>query len=242
MVAGRRWLLITSVAFVGALATLGLPSDASAYSNWTSVVLTAAGPSPSTLTTGATDTLVFDNTDSVTHTVSFANPACTFSVPPGYEVGPGGQVLNSGQKSLVPVCSTDFTFYAGTYAYTVDGTHSGTIVATALTRGVTLTARAHLVRRGEPLTLHGRVWFGGNLGPGCCTRAPFPVMVFARYDGGPPKLIAALPARRDFWHLLVRPGVPTVYFAEVSGQLPEGQIWTQQPARSHSFAVRIRTG
>jgi len=242
----RSWLLIASVALVGVLALLGFVSAGSAYANWTSVLLTATGPSPSTLTTYATDVLVFANQDAITHTVTFTNPGCSFAVPPGYEIGPGGQTINEGQQQLPPVCPShpNFTFYAGTYAYTVDGKYAGTIVTNPVPRSVTLTARTHEVRRGTQLRLHGVVQFGGNFGPGCCTTAPFPVKVYARYLGSPAlKQIATVHTSGDdaasYWHLRVRPGVRTTYIAEVTGQLQQGQIWPRQPSWSHPFTVQI---
>jgi hypothetical protein len=232
--------LIASVALVGVLATLGFASDGSAYSSWTAVTLTAAGPSPNVFTTSATDVLVFWNKDTVAHTLAFTSPDCTFSVPPGYEIGPGGQVINPGQQSLPPACDDNFTFYAGRYSYSMDGKFPGTIEVDALQRSVTLTARTHTIRRGTRLTLHGQVQFGGNFSPACCT-PPFPVVIFARYDRGQPlKQIARLRAPDRSWHLRVRPGVRTTYIAQVSGQLPEGQIWTQQPSWSRPFTVLIR--
>jgi hypothetical protein len=141
----------------------------------------------------------------------------------------------------------------GTYPYTVDGKYAGTITIKPNQRSVTLTAQTHKVRRGRQLRLHGRVQFGGNLGPGCCTTAPFPVKVYARYRGSPSlKQIATVKTSsgdaRFYWHLRVRPGVPTTYIAQISGQLsqeygipiPPGQIWTQQPSWSHPFIVQIR--
>jgi hypothetical protein len=95
----RSWLVMASVAGVGVVASLGLVSDGSAYSNWVSVALTATGSSPSTFTSFATDSLVFSNRDSVAHTVAFTNPTCSFSVPAGYALGPGGQAISDGQQS-----------------------------------------------------------------------------------------------------------------------------------------------
>jgi hypothetical protein len=235
-----RRLLIAGVALAAVAVSLGVASDGSADSNWVSVALTATGPSPSTFATGATDVLVFDNQDSVAHTVTFPDEHCSFSVPAGYDVGPDGQVVNAGQQTLPPACAGNFTFYAGSYPYTVDGTFRGTIEVSALQRSVTLTASTHTIRRGRSLRLHGRVRFAGDLGPGCCSKAPFPVAIFASYNGLPsPKQIATVPARNDVWHLRVRPGLRTTYIARVSGQLPGGHIWTQRPSSSRPFTVRL---
>jgi hypothetical protein len=77
--------------------------------------------------------------------------------------------------------------------------------------------------------VYGKVQFGGNFGPGCCTKPPFPVTVYARYLGSHSlKQIATVEASgaeaASYWHLRVRPGVRTTYIAQISGQLPQGQI------------------
>jgi hypothetical protein len=158
--------------------------------------------------------------------------------------GSRSPTANSCLFLCVPV-TPNFTFYVGTYPYSVDGKYAGTIVINPVPRSVTLTARTHKVRRGTQLRLHGVVQFGGNFGPGCCKTAPFPVKVYARYLGSPSlKQIATVHTSGDeaasYWHVRVRPGVPTGYIAQISGQLPQGQIWTQQPSWSHPYTVRIR--
>ncbi|HJQ73477.1 MAG TPA: hypothetical protein VJ814_01230 [Gaiellaceae bacterium] len=235
--AKRSWLLTAGVALVGLPAAFAFPSDGSAYETSYPVALTAAGPSPSTLTIRAGAYMDFVNRDSVTHTVVFANGRCTVSVPPGYALGPGNDVVLPGQQPVpLPDCHDDFPFYVGSYAYTVDGRFAGTVETAPLHRSVTLTARAHRIRRGVRLTLHGRVSWS-PLGPG--SRAPFPVVVLARTDGKHPfEPIATVPVTAQGWRLSVRPGVTTTYVAEANGQLPEGQVWT--PATSRAFTLRVR--
>jgi hypothetical protein len=76
------------------------------------------------------------------------------------------------------------------------------------------------------------------------SKAPFPVIVLARYAGAHAfKAIATVTMPggvdvQDSWHLKVRPGVATTYIAELTGQLPGGQIW--QHATSRPFTVRMR--
>ncbi len=238
----RSWVLVAGLALVVMLAVFAFPSDGSAYADSSYVVLTVSGPSPSTLTAGAGRFLLFSNKDSVSHTVVFPNESCTFSVPPGYVYGPGGQALTAGQQSLPPACSRDFPFYVGSYAYTVDGRFAGTVVTTPDQRSVTLTARTHRVRRGDRLTLHGRVSWDNT----CCSFAskpPFPVIVLARYAGSRMfKRIATVTMGgsadvTDIWHLKVRLGVTTTYLAQLAGQLPQGSIWN--PVVSRQFTVRI---
>lgn len=237
----RSRLLVVGVALAGALVLF--PSAGAAYIAPTLVALTATGPSPSGLKTYATDLLIFDNQDSVTHTVVFANGRCTLPVAPGQEIGPGGsQVLQGGQQPApTPAgCPHDFTAYAGSYAYTVDASSRGTIDVRLDRRTVTLTAPSHDVRLGARLTLHGEVHFGGDFGQ-MVLRAPFPVAIYARHGSRPYRRIALLPASGHtgyFWHLTVRPGARTTYVAELKGQgNARGKIWSN--AKSSPFTVRV---
>jgi len=188
------------------------------------VFLTGAGPSPSTLMMHAGQNVTFFNTDSVTHTVVFANGLCSVTLTPGT----GG--INGG------FCNHPFTYHAGSYAYTEDGKFPGTVVTKLWSRSVTLTARTHTIQGGTRLTLNGQV-----------TRAdwqyspPASVEVLARHNATQPfKPIAwvhpggvgAVSAYE--WKLTVRPNVTTTYIAKVPGR----QIWTN--AKSRPFTVRIQ--
>jgi hypothetical protein len=180
----KKRLGATAIAIAAVAATAGLFASPS---NGTpsgcsrpfacSVSLTATGPSPSRLTAPAASYLRFDNMDSVTHTVVFANGLCSITLNPGEQGGPGA-VVNGVQH---PACMDNFTFFVGDYPYTVDGKFAGTVVTTPLRRVVTLTARTHVIRRGTSLTLHGRVsWF--NYNP-LLPREQFRVVVLSRHDG-----------------------------------------------------------
>jgi len=183
--------------------------------------------------------MVFDNKDSVTHTVVFANGLCSLTVTPGEWVGPAYSV-NGSQH---PDCNDNVPFYVGGYPYTVDGKVSGVVETTPAFRSVTLTARTHRVRRGQRLTLHGTARWDNNATPMSST-PPFPVIVLARYAGSHTfEAIATVTTPggvdvQDSWHFTVRPGVATTYIAELTGQLPGGQIWRQ--ATSRPFTVRVR--
>jgi plastocyanin len=237
-VARRSWLAIAEVALVGVLGALAFPSDGSGYISSYPVSLTATGPSPSTLKFDAGRYMLFDNKDSVTHTVVFANGLCSLTLSPGEHAGPGNEL---GPDN--PDCNDNFTFYVGSYAYTVDGKFPGTVETMPAFRSVTLKARTHKVRRGERLTLHGKVMWDNNV-TSLATKAPFPVIVLARYAGSHSfKAIATVsmgPAgdASGLWHLKVRPGIATTYIAKVTGQLSNGRIWKQ--ATSRRFAVRMR--
>jgi plastocyanin len=235
----RSWLLIAEVALLGVLAGLAFPSDGSGYVGAQPVSLTASGPSPSTLTMTAGQYMVFYNKDSVTHTVVFANGRCSLTITPGEWVGPSYSV-NGSQH---PECNNNVPFYVGSYPYTVDGKVPGMVETTPAFRSVTLTARTHRVWRGQRLTLHGTAKWDNNA-TSMSSTAPFPVIVLARHAGAHAfKVIATVTMPvgvdvQDSWHLKVRPGVATTYIAELTGQLPGGEIWQQ--ATSRPFTVRMR--
>jgi hypothetical protein len=256
--AGRRGratvLVVVIVALAAAAGLLASPSNSAqnCVPNLPScVALTGAGPSPSTFKMVAAWRMSFDNTDSVSHTVVFANGLCTLTLNPGEMGGPGVYVNGLGH----PDCKKNFPFYVGRYAYTVDGKFAGTVVTTPLRRFVTLTARTHTIRRGAGLTLHGQVSTGGcDPEPGPSKYNPLPpATVLARHDGRHPfERIATVPVKYRLtqgvcggqrkvewvWKLKVQPAVTITYIAKVTGQSPRGQLWTK--ARSRPFTVRIR--
>lgn len=203
------------------------------------VSLTATGPSPSRVSMPAGWRLVVFNTDSVSHTVVFANGLCSVSLRPG-----DARVLWGCNSNSV------YAFYAGSYSYTVDGKFSGTVVTTAERRSVTLSARTHTIRGGSRLTLHGLVTLDAR-----GESPPAPVIVLARHNSTQPfQPIATVRTRGSHqpmygWKLSVRPNVTTTYIAEVTGQRlcyfpasrcaqPQGQFWANP--KSSPFTVRIR--
>jgi plastocyanin len=202
------------------------------------VALTGAGPSPSTLRIVAGGLVRFFDTDSVTHTVVFANGLCSLTVTPDEQAGG-------------PYCKANFSYYVGSYPYTVDGKFAGTIVTTPWPSSVTLTARTHTIRRGTHLTLHGQVRAPYQGGPLPLQKGwRFPVIVLARHDRRHPfEPIATVPiptwtkkvgqGKVEYaWKVKVRLGVTTTYIAKSTGQLPQGQFWAK--ARSRPFTVRVR--
>jgi hypothetical protein len=250
---GRATVLVVVIVALAAAAGLFASTSSSAppVCVRNCVSLTSTGPSPSTFKMVAAWGMYFDNTDSVTHTVVFANGLCSLSLTPGQAGGPGFYV----NEVPHPNCKHNFPFYVGSYAYTVDGRFPGTVVTTPLRRFVTLTARTHTIRRGTGLTLHGQVISGDcNPEPGPLKGRPLPpVIVLARQDGRHPfERIATVPVKYTLtqgkvcgqrkvewvWKLKLQPAVTTTYIAKVTGQFPKGQVWTK--ARSRPFAVRIQ--
>src|SRR4051794_26782438 len=217
------------------------------------VSLTATGPSPSTVRMAASWSLEFRNTDSQTHTVSFAN-GCSLTLTPG-ELG----VLNLWGGR----CS-NFPSYVGSYAYKVDGKPPGMVVTTPLRRFVTLTARTDTIRVGGRLTLHGEV-LRSDRGSGLNVTLPVLVVVLARHNGKQPfEPVATVRARFQGsvtnashyhatyrWKLNVQPDATTTYIAKVTSQRwcvrpasrcdhPQGQLWTNPESRP--LTVRLREG
>jgi hypothetical protein len=230
--ARSSWLLIAGVAAVGALAGLVFPSAGSGYLSSKSISLTATGPSPSTLRMGAGNFMLFDNTDSVTHTVVFGNGLCSLTLSPGEQAGPGNEL---GPDN--PDCADNVTFGVGSYPYSVDGRFSGRVETMPAYRSVTLKARTHTLRISKRLTLHGRVTWDSS----CCefaNKVPFPVIVLARSSASDTFEEIASVATNGLWHLRVRPRVSTTYVAKLSGQLAGTSIW--EPATSRPFTVRMR--
>src|SRR5262249_54431371 len=145
------------------------------------VALAGAGPSPSSVKMHAANLLRFHNTDSVSHTVVFANGLCTLTLGPGSWGGPGS-VVNGVPH---PKCNDNFPFDVGSYAYTVDGKFAGMVVTTPLRRVVTLTARSHSIRRGTGLRVRGQVSWSLQTSP-LLGRQYLPVIVLARDDSRHP--------------------------------------------------------
>lgn len=152
----RPWLLV-QVALVGVLAALALPSSSSALLAQIPIYLTANGASPSVQRLPAGQASVrWVNQDTVAHTVTFANSACSLQIAPG----------DSGTCNLFPGP-------AGDYAYSVDGTGQASIEVIAMARNVTPLARSHTIHKGSELRLHGDLAVAQTSPPiveGLCSR------------------------------------------------------------------------
>ena len=228
----RPWRLIAQVAVLGAV-MLAFPSAGSALPGFYVITLTPNGPSPlvATLTAGADNGVPsWINSDSVPHTVVFANGLCSLQLAPGQ----AGNCTNAF-----------FWEYVGNYPYTVDGTTPASVVVTPLFRTVTLTARSHTIRQGAHLLLHGTLAYGtgGYTPPGLYS--DMPVIVLARHDrhhAFQRIAMAAEPGERQSsgypWQLYVHPTTTTIYIAEATEQPPADQFWTN--ATSKPFRVVVR--
>jgi hypothetical protein len=229
----RRPRLIASVALLGVLTMLALPTSGSALLQPISIFLTANGPSPAVQTIPAGLWPIWVNQDTVAHTVTFAE-GCSI------QVAPGGQGQCVGGLSLA----------VGNHPYTVDGTTQATVVVSPMGRRVTLGARSHEIRRGTQVMLHGRLAVG-FLSPPPCEGPRMPVTVLARPDRYHPfHRIAVVTAKpvgprhgcnpttaHSAWHLRVWPRAHTIFIVEANSQPAGGQFWRN--ARSRPFRVRV---
>ena len=217
----RRWLIV-QLALLGVLALLAFPGEGSAVRPVFVISLTPTGPSPAVLSVAAgLGSVWFSNTDTVTHTVVFANGLCSIQVAPE----------SSGQ------CTSGFMSYVGDYPYAVDGTSQAHLVIEAVGRSVSLRARSHSISRGSQLRLHGRLqeensnWSPPNAG------TPQPVLVLARPDRHHAfhriavvratlrRGTKAAPFGELLWQLRVRPRTRMIYIAEANSQPKGGQVW-----------------
>lgn len=238
----RTWLSIATVVVAAAAAAFLAPSGGSTGVKVVEVALTSAGASPSTVRMYVGTELVnFVNEDSVSHTVVFADGHCSLDIPPGSPPTNWGDCR--GRHGQWP-------FYAGSYAYTVDGTSPGEIDVMGFPRSVSLTAHTHAVRLGGKLTLHGHLTIRGPHGidAPCAVGPRSPVIrVLARHDRRHPFERIAMFVRpygsvkvvkhscTYRWQLEVRPGLRTIYIADSTF----ARRWWA-PATSRPFAVRVR--
>ncbi|HKD93547.1 MAG TPA: hypothetical protein VKB43_02430 [Gaiellaceae bacterium] len=230
----RKWL-IAQLALAGVLALLAFPAAGSALRPVVIVNLTPTGPSPTVLKTPAGLAPVwFRNTDTVAHTIDFANGSCSIQVAPG-----------SGAQ-----CASSFEDYVGDYAYTVDGTTQAQLAIEAVGRRVSLVTRSHSIRPGSPMRLHGRLQEENSNWSPPSAGSPQPIIVLARPDRYhafhrivvvrakiSPRTNSA-PFGELLWQLRVRPSAKTIYIAEANYQPQGGQVW--QRAWSKPFRVRVR--
>jgi hypothetical protein len=225
----RRRLLIAQVVLLAVLAALALPSSGSALSA-AFIELTPTGPSPAVLRIPTSLHPVWQNQDTVDHTVVFAD-GCSFQVAPGAIGG----------------CPNGVPDVVGNYAYTVDGSAQASIDVIAEGRVVTLEARTHVIRRGSELMLHGTLAIAEQ-SPPSFNGPRQPVSVLARPAGHHAfhriAVVIAKPIRAhvfppySVWQLRVRPRAHTTYIVEANSQPTRGQYW--QNASSSPFSVRFR--
>ena len=229
----HRWS-IAQLALVGVLALLAFPGASSALRPTFVISLTSTGPSPALLSVPATLGQVwFSNTDTVTHTVDFANGSCSLQIAPG------------GREQ----CTSGFMSYVGDYSYTVDGTSQAQLVVEAVGRRVSLGARRRSIRRGNQLRLHGRLQEQNSNWSPPSAGIPQPIIVLARHNGHQPfRRIAVVTAKVHrptkgapfgelLWQVRVRPQRHMIYIAEANSQPKGGQVW--QRATSKPFRVRV---
>jgi hypothetical protein len=229
----RRWL-IAQVALLGMLGVLAFPGASSALLPQFVVTLTSTGPSPAVVNEPVGYPPVwFTNTDTVTHSVVFANGSCSIQVAP-----------DSREQ-----CSGSFASYIGDYDYTVDGTTQGQVVVEPIGRSVSLFARRHSISRGSELRLHGRLQDLHYPSPPNAG-SPQPILVLSCTNQCHtfhriavvratlhPRTKSA-PLGKLLWQLRVRPRATTVYIAEAVYQPRGGRVWEQ--AWSKPFRVRVR--
>jgi hypothetical protein len=227
----RRRSLIVGLALVGALTLLVFPGASSALIQPFVVNLTSNGPYPAVMTMPAGYPLVFSNTDSVTHSIAFADGSCSLDVAAGDDAQ----------------CPASLAAYVGDYAYTVDGTTQAQIVIQAVGRSVTLRARRHSIHRGSHLTIRGQL-HDAQLPSPCRTGPSQPIIVIARpYAGHPFHRVAVVRALRRqptsgcarlVWQVRIHPRSSMTYVAIASYQPHGGRVWER--ARSKPFRIDVR--
>lgn len=225
----RRWLIV-KLALCGAVGLLVFPGASSALIGPYTVTLSSSGPSPAILTEPVGWPPVwFNNTDTVTHSVTFANGTCSIDVAPGTHAS----------------CTAHFGI--GTYDYTVDGTSQAQLVVQAIPRSVSLRARHTTIERGARVTLHGQLHDIQYPYPGSAG-TPHPIMVLAlHYHGHKLHRVAVVRAKyspgphglgRLVWRLHVRPRATTAYIAEAVYQPRSGRVWKQAWSKPLKVVVR----
>lgn len=225
----RRWL-IAQLALVGGLALFAFPGTSSALVGTYTISLTGTGPSPSALNVEiAGEYISFENSDTVTHTIAFANGWCAAQIAPGDR-------FDCGTPDKV-----------GTYAYTVDGTVQASLDVVPQSRAVAIAVKRHGFRLGSRVRLHGTLEIASGSPP--ASYGPrMPVTVFSRAHGRHvwhrvAVVIAKPLTRRQFpahsvWHLWVRPRAGTTYMAVAKSQPKSGQFWENAQSKPCGLYVR----
>lgn len=222
----RRRRILAQFGLVAVFASLAFPASGSAL-DARFIALTASGPSQAVLTMPAGQYPVWQNQDTVAHTVAFANGLCSL------QIAPGGTAQ----------CDNGFSGYVGSYAYTVDGTIQASVDVVAAGRAVTLTAGRHTIARHSRLRLHGILqdWNLSPPGPGI----PQPVTVLARKDRHHPfhrvaRVMAKVSGMHLVWQLRVQPRAHAIYVVEANSQPAGGKVWQQAWSRPFKVVVRGR--
>jgi hypothetical protein len=217
---------LTAVVVLSVLTMLALPGNGSALRS-VLIVLTPTGPSASVMTIPAGLYPVWENHDTVAHSIVVASGQCTLQLAPG----------GFGE------CSDPAMQFAGTFPYTVDGTIQAAVVVVPEGRAIHLAGNTHTIERGASLKLHGKLDVALLSPPG--QPAPQPVTVLTRpdrYHAFRPFRIVTATAKG--WHLLwklrVRPRAKTIYIAEANFQPEGGQYWNRAWSKSFRVAVRPR--
>ncbi len=228
----RRGTLLTQVGFLGILVGLAFPGEGLALRPTFTINLSATGPSPASLTLPVgLGQVMFNNTDTVTHTFAFANGWCSDELPAAGNFSCG-----------IPQ-------HVGDYPYTVDGTTQADVVVVAVGRSVTLTSKSHSVRLGSQVTLRGRLREENSTWSPPTAGEPQPIIVIARPHRGHAfhrvaVVMATLHPRTKqdpfgelLWHVRIRPRSGMTYVALASYQPAGGKFW--QRARSTPFRVNV---
>jgi len=225
----KRWLL--QIGLLAMLGVLAFPGEGSALLGKSLVSLTSTGPSPSTLTVFVVHApVVFSNTDTVTHTIAFANSSCSGDVAP-----------NETLECNVPGD-------VGDYAYTVDGTTQASVSVAPEPRAVTIRGKHHGFRLGSKVRLSGAVKAQVYGAPPTLFGPRMPVSVYQRAHGHHYwhllKVVHSRPFAKprypthSLWVLWVKPRANTTYMVRVNSQPKGGQFW--ENAQSEPFRVHVR--
>jgi plastocyanin len=229
-----RRTLLALVGLLGTVAVLAFPGAGSALLGTYTIELTSTGPSPSALAMSVGVPLTFTNSDTVAHTVAFADSSCAG------DVAPGGKLE----------CSS---YLAGDYTYSVDGSVDASVTVAAADRRVTLTVNRHGFRLGSIVRLHGILKATTVTGGGPPLFGPtMPVTVLARSDRFHPwhrvGSATAKPLKRPIlnrqpysvWHLSIKFKAHTTYKVVANSQPKGGQYWENAESRLFGLYVRRR--
>ncbi len=225
----RRHRLVVGLALVGVLVTLVFPGASSAFAGY-DIVLTASGPSPVDAKIQGAQLPLWENQDTVTHTIAFAD-GCSFDVAPSSVVA--GKCRHSWSG-------------LGTHPYTVDATVQASVTEVLSDRHVTLRSKRHGFWLGTKIRLHGSLVASIVGAPPDFNGLRMPVTVYARRDRfhlwhriavvmSQPLKKPNIHSPHSVWKVWVRPFRSTTYVA-VADSAPKA--WRR--ARSGLFGVYVR--